>query len=92
MGAVMTAPMVPAEVLAEALFVSALQESDHPTTEQVRAAVTACTDRFHEVGCAGLVAQEFGEHPDCAITRMRWARRTVRDAYDLKPVFAGAAT
>jgi hypothetical protein len=28
-------------------------------------------------GCAGLVAQEFGDHPEAAAARMRWARATV---------------
>ena len=38
-------------------------------------------DRLGVTGCAALVAQEFGEHPDCALGRMRWARRAVRDAF-----------
>jgi hypothetical protein len=38
-------------------------------------------DRLGEDGCAELVAQEFGEHPDCALGRMRWARNAVRDAF-----------
>lgn len=29
------------------------------------------------VGCAGQVAQEFGDHPDTAAIRMRWAQATV---------------
>jgi hypothetical protein len=26
-------------------------------------------------GCAGRMAQEFGDHPDAAPSRMRWARQ-----------------
>jgi len=28
-------------------------------------------------GCAARVAQAFGEHPEAAVTRMRWARTMV---------------
>jgi hypothetical protein len=34
------------------------------------------TGRRHSVaGCVGRMAQEFGDHPDAAAERMRWARR-----------------
>jgi hypothetical protein len=65
----------------EALFVSDLQRSQHPSDELVRAVVTDMIGRLGERGCAALVAQEFGEHPDCALGRMQWARRAVRDAF-----------
>ena len=71
-----------ADVRTEALFVSDLQSSQHPTPEVIRAVVTATVDRLGEGGCAALVAQEFGEHPDCALGRMRWARRAVQTAYE----------
>jgi hypothetical protein len=69
------------DLRSEALFVSQLQRSEHPTAELIRAAVTATMDRLGEAGCAELVAQEFGEHPDCALGRMQWARRAVRRAF-----------
>ena len=69
------------DVRSEALFVSHLQRSQSPTPELIRAAVTATVDRLGEARCAELVAQEFGEHPDCAIGRMRWARSAVRLAF-----------
>ena len=31
-------------------------------------------------GCAARVAQAFGEHPEAAVTRMRWARTMVARA------------
>ena len=31
-------------------------------------------------GCAARVAQAFGEHPETAVTRMRWARTMVARA------------
>lgn len=75
----MTAPDYDART--EALFVSHLQSSQHPTPELIREAVTATVHRLGESGCAALVAQEFGEHPDSAVGRMRWARTAVRAAY-----------
>ncbi|WP_067498777.1 hypothetical protein [Actinoplanes sp. TFC3] len=66
----------------EALFVSYLQISQQPTPETIRAAVSATVDRLGEHGCAALVAQEFGEHPDCAQSRMIWARRAVKTAFN----------
>lgn len=69
------------DVRTEALFASDVQRSQQPTPELIRAAVTAMVDRLGAGGCAALVAQEFGEHPDCAPGRMRWARTAVRGAY-----------
>jgi hypothetical protein len=62
---------------ADALFVSALQGSQAPTTDQVRQAVDSATRMFGPAGCAGRVAQEFGDHPEIAAARMRWARETL---------------
>jgi hypothetical protein len=28
-------------------------------------------------GCAGRVAQAYGEHPETAVVRMRWARAVI---------------
>jgi hypothetical protein len=62
---------------ADALFVSALQSSDGPSTAQVRHAIDAAVRSFGASGCAGRVAQEFGDHPETAVVRMRWARETL---------------
>ncbi|MFJ8582931.1 hypothetical protein [Micromonospora sp. NPDC093277] len=70
-----------ASVRAEALFVSDLQPSEHPTPKQVRAAVLGSVDRHRAAGCAAMVAQEYGEHPVEAVARMRWATAAVHDAY-----------
>jgi hypothetical protein len=66
---------------ADALFVSALQRSDEPGAGQVRQAVTAAVRAFGRAGCAGRVAQEFGDHPETAVIRMRWARAVAREAF-----------
>jgi hypothetical protein len=65
----------------DALFVSPLQPSQEPGAQQVRQAVTAAARRFGERGCAGRVAQEFGEHPEAAAARMRWARQAIAGAF-----------
>jgi hypothetical protein len=69
------------DVRIEALFVSDVQRSQQPSAALIRDAVSATVDRLGEDGCAELVAQEFGEHPDCALGRMQWARNAVRDAF-----------
>lgn len=66
---------------AAALFVSVLQRSDEPTPSQVRQAVRAATRAYGPGGCAARVAHEFGEHPETAATRMRWARVAVLGAF-----------
>ena len=58
---------------ANALFASGLQRSDEPSAGQVRQAIATAIQAFGGSGCAGRVAQEFGDHPDTAVIRMRWA-------------------
>ena len=78
-------------VRADALFVSALQPSQNPRAWQVRHAVEAAARRFGGPGCAGRVAQEFGEHPEAAAARMRWARQAVAEAF-ARPGLPGPVT
>jgi hypothetical protein len=68
-------------VRAEALFVSSVQASDLPTVDDVRRAVAASLREYRIRGCAARVAGEFGDHPETAVRRMRWALDVVRDAY-----------
>ena len=68
-------------VRAEALFLSCLQSSESPGREQVRAAIADTLRRFGTRGCAAQVAGEFGDHPETAVCRMRWALATVRSVY-----------
>jgi len=68
-------------VRADALFVSALQRSGEPSAGQVRQAVAAAVRAFGSRGCAERVAQEFGDHPEAAATRMRWARELAGQAF-----------
>jgi hypothetical protein len=66
---------------AEALFVSTLQSSDLPGSDDVRRAVAGTLLQFRIQGCAARVASEFGDHPDTAVRRMVWALATVRTVY-----------
>jgi hypothetical protein len=66
---------------ADALFVSALQRSDEPTASQVRQAVATAVRAFGSRGCVQRVAQEFGDHPETAVARMRWARTLTGDVF-----------
>ena len=71
---------------ADALFVSALQRSDAPSTGQVRQAIDAAVAAFGCLGCVQRVAQEFGDHPETAAVRMRWARAVAHAVFsDLVP-------
>jgi hypothetical protein len=63
---------------ADALFASALQGSDEPSAAQVRQAIAAAIRAFGARGCAARVAQAYGEHPETAVQRMRWARAIVK--------------
>jgi alkanesulfonate monooxygenase SsuD/methylene tetrahydromethanopterin reductase-like flavin-dependent oxidoreductase (luciferase family) len=76
--------MVKAELTAayaEALFVSSLQRTDDPTPAEVRREVAANLRRHGVLGCAACVAQEFGEHPIEAVSRMSWVLEELRLAY-----------
>ena len=65
---------------ADALFASALQRSDEPSAGQVKQAVAAAIGAFGELGCTARVAQAYGEDPETAATRMRWACAVVAGA------------
>jgi hypothetical protein len=64
----------------EALFASALQPSDSPTAGMVAEAINCTVRQFGVRGCAGRMAQEFGDHPEAAASRMRWVRQLGRAA------------
>ncbi len=66
---------------AGALFASALQRSDEPSAKQVRQAVAAAIGAYGDRGCAARVAQAYGERPETAVTRMRWARTAVARSF-----------
>ena len=68
-------------VWADAVFVSALQRCEQPSADQIRKAVAAAVRTFGPRGCAERVAQEFGDHPETAVARMRWARTRAAEVF-----------
>ena len=60
-----------------ALFSSGLQPSDAPTADMVATAISHAVQQLGASGCAGRMAQEFGDHPDAAARRMRWVRQLI---------------
>jgi hypothetical protein len=75
---------------AAALFVSDLSAADRPTPAEAETAIGwALVARGGAAGVAGDVAQEYGEHPELAAARMRWARGVV-DSLD-RPATARAS-
>jgi len=68
-------------VWAGALFASTLQRSDAPRAGQARAAAATALRAYGRRGCAERVAQEFGDHPETAVARMRWARGVAGEVF-----------
>jgi hypothetical protein len=63
---------------AEALFVSSLSAQREYTQIEVAAAISYAIGTHDGIsGCAGEVAAAYGEHPETAARRMRWARAVV---------------
>jgi hypothetical protein len=69
------------DLLADAMFVSDLQPSQPVSAAVVHSAVTRMILRYGSDGCAEGVASEFGDHPDMAVRRMGWVRRTLHSVY-----------
>jgi hypothetical protein len=67
---------------AEALFTSHLSASTHPSQADVADAIRAAI-RAHggTRGCTAQVATAYGDHPEVAAPRMRWARGVIDELY-----------
>lgn len=72
---------------AAALFVSDLSMTDEPTDIDVTTAIRHSL-RSHggSRGCAADLAAAYGDHPELAAPRMRWARRVIEHAYQRQPL------
>jgi hypothetical protein len=67
---------------AEALFASDLSQAATLTRPEATAAIAHALRRYGGTrGCAARMAAEYGEHPETAAARMRWARRTVHSLF-----------
>ena len=60
-----------------ALFASELQRSDAPAPGALAGVISQTVRRFGIAGCASRMAQEFGDHPEAAASRMRWIRTLI---------------
>lgn len=67
---------------AEALFSSALATGSVPSPAEVATAIRdAVRARQGVRGCVAALAGEYGDHPEIAMLRMRWALSVVRATY-----------
>ncbi|MBZ4018693.1 hypothetical protein [Streptomyces purpurogeneiscleroticus] len=67
---------------AEALFSSSVTVGSHLTKGELTAAVAQAIRRLGGTrGCAIALAGAYGEFPETAVPRMRWALQQVRAAY-----------
>lgn len=66
------------DMLVEATFASAMQPSTPMSDAQVLEDLRATLRSVGVAGCRDAVATEFGNHPEDAVRRMRWARSVVR--------------
>ena len=67
---------------AEALFVSDLSATGQPTSVLVEAAIKhALQTHGGSRACAADVAAAYGDYPEPAACRMRWARSLVEELY-----------
>jgi hypothetical protein len=66
----------------EAVFTSSLSIDSRPTPAELTAVIREAV-RFHggTRACAGDVAFAYGERPETAAPRMRWARHVVQAAF-----------
>ena len=68
-----------------ALIASGRQPSDAPTVDSMSESISLAVRRFGTRGCAGRMAQEFGDHPEVVAGRMRWARQFAAGAAARRP-------
>jgi hypothetical protein len=72
---------------AEALFVSAVSTTERPSRADVEAAIRhSLRTRGGTRGCAADVAAAYGDYPELAAPRMRWALGVVERLYHQPPV------
>jgi hypothetical protein len=71
---------------AEAIFTSHLAIGSQPTGPDATAIISAAVRAYGGTrGCAAEVAASYGERPETAAPRMRWARSVIEHLYDRPP-------
>ncbi|HEX3337184.1 MAG TPA: hypothetical protein VHS54_12050 [Jatrophihabitans sp.] len=68
-----------------ALFVSVQQRRDLIGGEAVQEAINRAISEFGTNGCTARVAEEFGDHPDTAVARMRFVRAVLERTFTRRP-------
>jgi hypothetical protein len=75
-------PDILAVARAEALFTSGLGTGAHPSRAEATCAIRGALRTHGGVrGCVERLADEYGDHPDTAVRRMRWALTVVDDLF-----------
>jgi len=69
-----------ATIRARALFASSLRPCGPLDPAQIRAAIEGTLAKLGDTGCLSAVAQEYGDYPESAARRMRWALSVVGTA------------
>ena len=70
---------------AAALFASELPSGSRPTADLVEAAIARSVRLSGGTrGCVAALAAAYGDYPESACVRMRWARSVVMNVYDRK--------
>jgi hypothetical protein len=65
-----------------ALFASDLSARCHPDRATVTGAISRAIARYGSTdGCADEVATAYGDYPETAAPRMRWARQVIEMTY-----------
>jgi hypothetical protein len=72
------------QVRCEALFASGLQRADVRTAAALTEVIGDTVRQLGVGGCAGLMAREFGDHPEPAAERMRWIRQLVGEVFPVR--------
>ncbi|WP_205650669.1 hypothetical protein [Actinoplanes solisilvae] len=78
---------------AAALFVSDLPAGSRPSVALVETAIAAAVrTRGGTRGCVAELAAAYGDYPETAVVRMRWARSVVLSVYDRSSVLSPVST
>jgi hypothetical protein len=69
---------------AEALFNTDLTAEQRPSRAEVVTGIARAVRTYGGIrGCAAEVAAAYGDYPETAATRMRWARAVVEGVYGI---------
>jgi hypothetical protein len=73
----------------DALFASGARRCEVLSPARLAEVIIRTLGALGSVGCAAVVAQEFGDYPETAVARMRWAHAQVDRAFPAGVVVPG---